>query len=567
MKIQGEIEGIKRNVLESFEESLSQRFGNDFIPEVLADILLEFTKLTKKEILVYLTRNGTVLDAFAGTSESVMAGSSPHRNRKIRCIHTHPGTFSHLSQLDISFLRTGSCEAISAIAHNERNEIRGSFIYGDEEPSDVQTNVPIQSINSPEIFSRIDQAYRSTDDKLETISKVETYVLAGSDNSDLKELKSLVLTAGGKTKAVIRYNAHKNKSQYYIGEGKLKEITELIQNNQADGVIFDDELKASQIRNIEKVVNAKILDRTMLILDIFAGRAKSKEGKLQVLLAQLKYRQTHLTGKGVDLSRLGGGIGTRGPGETKLETDKRHIRTQIKNIEIELDKIRKTRNMHRQTRIKRSQKSAVLVGYTNSGKSTLLNALTDSDVYVENKLFATLDTTTRKLKLDKGRHILLSDTVGFINKLPHELIDAFKATLEEVQFADLLIMVLDSKDPNMLNHQKVTYEILKEIGASDIPIITVLNKTDLSGNDIDRRIYLYKEYKTRYAYLSALKKTGLDELIKSIDETLFKPVCMVKESIDYDDGGRISYIHDNFKVISEKYEGEKVTIEYEKTQN
>lgn len=565
MKIQGETEGIKRSILEDMDNKLSKNYGNDFIPDELAGILLDFTDQTKKEILIFLTRNGAVTDAYAGNSESVFAKTATKRSKKIRSIHTHPGTLSHLSDLDVSFLKTGSCEAVAAIARDSNNEIRVSYIFGKEGPSIDRTNILISSVNSSEIFTQIDRSYRDLEDKLMTINKTETYVLAGSDKSDLNELKSLVSTAGAKTVAVIRYNAQKKKSQYYIGEGKLHEIMELIQNRQADGVIFDDELKASQIRNIEQVINAKILDRTMLILDIFAGRAKSKEGKLQVLLAQLKYRQTHLTGKGVDLSRLGGGIGTRGPGETKLETDRRHIRTQIKNIELELEKIIKTRSMHRQTRIKRSQKSAVLVGYTNSGKSTLLNSLTDSDVYVENKLFATLDTTTRKLKLDKGRNILLSDTVGFINKLPHELIDAFKATLEEVLFADLLIMVLDSKDPNMLNHQKVTYEILKEIGASDIPIITVLNKTDLTGAEIDRRIYLYKEYKTRYVYVSALKKTGLDELIKAVDEVLFKPVSTETESIDYDDGRRISYIHENYKVISEKYEGSKVIIEYEKT--
>ena len=565
MEIKGEVSNIRKSLLLELENALDVQFGSDFIPEALAGLLMDFTDSTGREIIVFVSRTGMIQEAYIGTADSVAAESWKGRSKKIRCIHTHPGLSSRLSSIDRSFIRMMDVEAIIAICRHSLGNIMCSFALGLKDPPDEYTDISMGEANSMDVFLMIDENRYDKSGTIEMITDREKVILAGSDPKGLAELKNLAVTANAAVLDSMIYKETQNRSRFYIGAGKIRELSFLAQDLGADTVIFDDELKASQIRNIQEEINLKILDRTTLILDIFASRAKSREGKLQVLLAQLKYRSTHLTGKGTELSRLGGGIGTRGPGETKLETDRRHIKTQIKNLEEELEKVRKTRKIHREERQKRKLKTVALVGYTNSGKSSLLNAMTDSDAYVENKLFATLDTTTRSLQLPGGRHVLLSDTVGFINKLPHELIEAFKATLEEVKASDMLLMVLDASDSEMIEHQKVTYRILKELDMVDKPIITVLNKTDITGHEIDRRIYSFKEYKTKYVYVSALKKTGLEELKKLIDDMLFMPVEIIKEEISYQDAARASYIHENYNVISESFKEEGIVIEYEKT--
>ncbi len=340
--------------------------------------------------------------------------------------------------------------------------------------------------------------------------------LQNSNNSfpsSMEELSLLAKTAGAAIAGIVTQKRPKPDLKYYIGEGKLEELDALVKQSGADLVIFDNDLHASQERNLEEKLGLKVINRTELILDIFAQHAASHEGRLQVELAQNQFMLTRLSGKGVLLSRLGGGIGTRGPGETKLEQDKRKIRYRISLLKKEIDNIRKARITRRAARLSSGIKNISIIGYTNAGKSTLLNSLTKSSVLAQNKLFATLDTTTRKLYISDNKSVLLSDTVGFIQNLPHQLIDAFKATLEEVNDSDLLLHVVDSSSPDMEKQIDSVYTVLEEIGAISKPIITVFNKSDLLKTALDKT--LEERYKPCVA-VSAYKKTGLEDLKKVI---------------------------------------------------
>lgn len=347
----------------------------------------------------------------------------------------------------------------------------------------------------------------TAENKIE-ISKV---ILAGVDLSEndfedsFAELQELAKTAGGDILASVTQKRHSIDKNYIFGAGKLAEIKELISNKSADLVIFNNNLSPSQITNLEKVLDCRVIDRTMLILDIFAQRAKTAEGKLQVEAAQLKYLMPRLVGRRSDLSRLAGGIGTRGPGETKLETDRRYIRTRLHKLEEEIKLLEKNRNILRRRRLKNQEKTVAIVGYTNAGKSTLLNALTASDVLEADKLFATLDPTTRRLTLPSGKNILITDTVGFIRDLPHEIVDAFKSTLEEAVIADLILIVADVSDPGCEEKIGVTEATLEEIGATARRIV-VYNKTDKTDKRVaDGENFLFISAKTGYG-LVALKE-------------------------------------------------------------
>lgn len=347
----------------------------------------------------------------------------------------------------------------------------------------------------------------TAENKIE-ISKV---ILAGVDLSEndfedsFAELQELAKTAGGDILASVTQKRHSIDKNYIFGAGKLAEIKELISNKSADLVIFNNNLSPSQITNLEKVLDCRVIDRTMLILDIFAQRAKTAEGKLQVEAAQLKYLMPRLVGRRSDLSRLAGGIGTRGPGETKLETDRRYIRTRLQKLEEEIKRLEKNRNILRRRRLKNQKKTVAIVGYTNAGKSTLLNALTASDVLEADKLFATLDPTTRRLMLPSGKNILITDTVGFIRDLPHEIVDAFKSTLEEAVIADLILIVADVSDPGCEEKIGVTEATLEEIGATARRIV-VYNKIDKTGKHVaDGENFLFVSAKTGFG-LAALKE-------------------------------------------------------------
>lgn len=368
--------------------------------------------------------------------------------------------------------------------------------------------------------------------------------------SSLDELEELTLTAGGEVVARVIQKRPAFDPGTCIGRGRLEEIAEICENNKIDQIIFDCELTATQIRNIEDATGVHTIDRTMLILDIFAGRATTHEGRLQVELAQNKYRLPRLAGMGIRLSRLGGGIGTRGPGETKLETDKRHIRARISALSSELKEIEKRRTYSRERRKKDGVLVCAIVGYTNVGKSTLLNTLTKAGVLAENKLFATLETTSRAIELPDGRSVMLVDTVGLIRRLPHNLVEAFKSTLEEAANADVILHICDASSENCKEQAEVTLELLKELGCEDIPIVTVFNKCDLVPYITDKDLSGLNESVVR---ISAKSGEGLDRLLEAISKVLPKSSARMRLLIPFDKAGFISRIRVEGKVFSEEY--------------
>lgn len=366
-------------------------------------------------------------------------------------------------------------------------------------------------------------------------------------DSSLDELESLAKTAGAQVEARVVQKRDKPDIATYIGAGRLDEIKEFCENNEIDLIIFDGELSPSQQRNVEDVTDVRVIDRTMLILDIFASRARTNEGKLQVELAQLKYSLPRLGGKGAEMSRLGGGIGTRGPGETKLESDRRHIRRRIAALTNELKNIEQRRNNLRKRRKKDGILTAAIVGYTNAGKSTLMNCLTNAGVLAQDKLFATLDPTSRGLDLPDGRRIMLVDTVGLIRRLPHHLVEAFKSTLEEAVFADVILNVCDASSDECNEHLEVTQRLLDSLGCSDKPVISVMNKCDKVENIYDI-IPLGK-----VVMISALNATGVDKLLDAIVEELPKTRKTAELLIPYSSGDVAAVFRSDGVVLEEDY--------------
>ncbi len=382
-------------------------------------------------------------------------------------------------------------------------------------------------------------------------------------NTGLSELEELAYAANLDVAGKVWQNKTEVDPAYYLGRGKLEHIASISRQTAADVIIFDDELSGTQMKNIEDITGTKTIDRTMLILDIFARRAHSSEGKLQVELAQLRYRLLHLTGAGTQLSRLGGGIGTRGPGEKKLETDRRHIRRRVIRLEGELRKLGRRRRLIRENRKQNETPVIVLVGYTNAGKSTLMNRLCGTDVFVEDKLFATLDPTVRKLMLPDGRQTILIDTVGFIRKLPHELIEAFKSTLEEVAYADLLLHVADSSHEEADKQIAVVEDILQSLEVAAKPSILVLNKTDLGCSDMDLPPGRHSTgNRSRYdiCEISAINGDGIQDLLDMITRKIRRPETEVRILIPYNEGRTLSFIHESAIVSSEQYTEEGIRI-------
>lgn len=367
------------------------------------------------------------------------------------------------------------------------------------------------------------------------------------NETSINELSELTKTANANVVATVIQKRPCFEKSTCIGRGRLLEVAETCKQLDVDLIIFDHELTATQVRNIEDATNVRTIDRTTLILDIFAQRARTKEGKLQVELAQQKYRLPRLAGMGVTLSRLGGGIGTRGPGETKLETDKRHIRTRISVLENELAELKKHREFSRIRRKKDSVLCVAIVGYTNAGKSTLINALTDSNILAEDKLFATLDTTSRGLELPDGRNVLITDTVGLIRRLPHNLVEAFKSTLEEASNSDLILNVVDASSNDFQEHLDVTNSLLNELGCNDIPKVTVFNKCDMC--DYTNTLPL----DNTHVKISAKQKVGFDNLLNAIANNLPITSRRLKAIIPYDKSNLISLVMMDGKVFSQEY--------------
>ena len=370
----------------------------------------------------------------------------------------------------------------------------------------------------------------------------------------LEELEALLETAGGFCTGKILQNRHTPDSHSFIGEGKAQEVKMLVEFTQSTMVVFDNELSPGNIRALEEIIGVTVLDRSALILDIFAQRAKTKEGRLQVELAQYKYLLPRLSGMGASLSRQGGGIGTRGPGETKLESDKRHIRERIHRLEEELEQVRKVRAVQRERRMKNSVPVVAIVGYTNAGKSTLLNHLTGAGIPANNRLFDTLDTTSRTLTVSDNLDVILSDTVGFIAKLPHHLVNAFHATLEELEYADLLLHVIDASDPNREEHIEVVEKLINKLAKPDTPVLKCYNKADLvsktdlpTGDDV--------------VAISAKQGRGMENLLKAIERMLGHARHHVLVCLPYSMGGMVDSLHKNAKVNNVEYTGDGIEID------
>ena len=398
---------------------------------------------------------------------------------------------------------------------------------------------------------------------IETKERPEKVILVAVSDKDadsailsLQELEALADTAGAEVLELFLQSREHPHPGTYLGSGKLEELKERIQELDADGVICDDELTPAQMRNMTDILNTKVMDRTLLILDIFAARAATKEGRIQVELAQLRYRATRLTGKGISLSRLGGGIGTRGPGESKLETDRRGIHKRISVLKAELEDVVQHRMTQRSQRMRNAVPVIAVVGYTNAGKSTLLNVLTGSDILAEDKLFATLDPTTRKLILPGSEEVLLTDTVGFIEKLPHDLIDAFKSTLEEAKYADILLHVVDASDPGMRAHMDTVYRTLRELQVEDKPILTAFNKCDLKQEDV----LLYDGQADEAVRISALTGQGLDRLQEVLQDLLQRQKVYLDRVIPYAQAGEAARVRKYGTVLEESYEDGGIRI-------
>lgn len=379
----------------------------------------------------------------------------------------------------------------------------------------------------------------------------------GDDAEDsVEELKELVKTAGAAVGGTLIQKREKIHPGTYVGTGKVAEIEELIAQTGATGIVCDDELSPAQLKNLEMMLDTKVMDRTLIILDIFAARATTSEGKIQVELAQLKYRMSRLTGLGRSMSRLGGGIGTRGPGEKKLEIDRRLINDRIAQLNRELKEVKRHREITRAKREKNQMPVVAIVGYTNAGKSTLLNHLTDAEVLEEDKLFATLDPTTRVLELPGHQEVLLTDTVGFIRKLPHHLIQAFRSTLEEARYADYIFHVVDASNPQREKQMHITYETLDDLEVKDKTIVTLFNKQDLRTDDEPLR-----DFRADYTLnISAGKNEGLDELKELLAEILRENKVYIERVVPYDKAGIIQLIRKQGELIAEEYVAEGIAI-------
>ncbi len=391
----------------------------------------------------------------------------------------------------------------------------------------------------------------------------EKLILVGVSRQDdedtedsLTELAELVETAGGLVVGTAIQNRESVHPGTYVGKGKLEELQQMISELEADGIVCDDELSPAQLRNMEDVLECRVMDRTLVILDIFAARASTSEGKIQVELAQLKYRMSRLTGLGISLSRLGGGIGTRGPGEKKLEMDRRLIKNRIAQLNRELVQVQTHREITRGQREHNQTRVAAIVGYTNAGKSTLLNRLTHASVLEEDMLFATLDPTTRNLKLDSGQEILLTDTVGFIRKLPHHLIEAFRSTLEEARYADIILHVVDASSPQREKQMEIVYETLQNLGVSGKKTITLFNKQDkVEEQEGQKDFQADKSLK-----ISARSGQGLEELKEALEEILREDKQLLEGIFPYDQGGQLTVIRKYGELLEEEYREQGIYV-------
>lgn len=492
-EIQGNLSGIRNSHIEELSQLYEYPVGSDeFLPAELAVELARYSARINREIAMYISRTGEILQISVGYVDNVALEDlrlrrSRERLSMVRCIHTHPGGSAELSDVDITALKTLWLDAMCAIGLKADGEITGisaaflrERVNGQPQPY-VLPSRPLSALDQEAWMEQIlisERAVLGGEDRL--THEAERALLVSIDSeSSLDELEALCESAGAKVVGRCLQAKGRPDPATYVGSGKAAELALDAQALEADILVCDDELSSVQHGKLEEIVGTRVVDRTTLILDIFAQNAVTSEGKLQVELAQLNYRASHLVGQGQALSRLLGGIGVRGPGESKLEMDRRHIRERIKQLKQELEKMERQRGIRRKGRERNAVPVVALVGYTNAGKSTLLNRLSGADVLVKDQLFATLDAVNRKVELPDGDSFILVDTVGFINKLPTELIEAFHSTLEEATLADILVIVSDASSPEYSRQRQVVEEVLDKLDARHQPRIELLNKCDL----------------------------------------------------------------------------------------
>ena len=575
-EIKGNIKGIRDSVIAELQKLYDMQ-SPQLVSQELAVKLADITEYINREISVYITRSGQIIEIAVGDNATVELPSFSGRRGAgrlsgIRCIHTHPGGNPYLSGVDISALKNNKYDAMVAIGvvspDFTKSELTFGLITGIDSnenytaecygPYSIEDAENINFVNTVNTRERILDKQTGTA-SLQVMS--ERAILIGMEwgrndslwtvDDSLEELKQLADTAGATVIKKFIQKRPKPDPAFFIGRGKVQELALYAQQENIDLCIFDDELSPAQQRNIESVMGIRILDRTALILDIFAQRARTNEGKLQVELAQLQYTLPRIMGKGLMLSRLGGGIGTRGPGETKLEVDRRRIRDRIAFIKDQIEKVKAVRSLHRSKRKKNNVFEVSLVGYTNAGKSTLLNTLTNSDIYAKDQLFATLDPTTRQLTLPNKQEIIITDTVGFIQRLPHQLIAAFRSTLEVVTEADLLVHVIDVSHELYKEQAAAVHEVLKEIGAETKPVITVYNKIDKLPPDSKLADRLALEEDT--VCISAAKKLNLETLQQMIESHLKSKAVEVTLCIPYAETAKAAQLHETANVLEQEY--------------
>ncbi len=588
--VSGNIAGLKNSQLLQLEKLYTMTTGHcEFITGDIVALITAVSAEINREISVYINRKGRILNVAVGDKATVSLGEIKNRRAQrgfsgVRCVHTHPGGSALPSDVDLSALDALNLDAIASIgfATDQEPEIYvGMRSHAGPAHSDHSGNYiiygpySVTTISNSNLMDTILIAEKQLASKAAALpSDAEQHreraILAGirkqndSDeqvNESLAELAQLADTAGVNVLYQTVQSRVRPDIATYIGKGKAREIGLKAQVLKADLLILDDELSPAQQRNLEEITGIKTVDRTTLILDIFAQRARTLEGKLQVELAQLSYLLPRLTGKGLVLSRLGGGIGTRGPGETKLEVDRRRIRKRINDLKKELEAVRKNRNLQRAARKKSSIPVVSICGYTNSGKSTLLNRLTDAGILAEDKLFATLDPTTRQLKLPDNRTALISDTVGFINKIPHHLIAAFRGTLEEVTESDVLLHVVDISHQAMDMQMESVNRLLADLGVYDKPVVTVFNKIDkLDQADVTRLAQFRYNRLPDSVFISARTGQGIDKLLELISLNLPGQRSRATYMIPYSHGALISLLHDRARVVEQIYLDEYIRI-------
>ena len=578
-EVQGNIAGLARQQLDELTALYDYRVAREtIIPVELLDLLAHFSGETGREIAIYINRRGQIVNVTVGDRETVSLAEVDGRraiNRfsGIRCIHTHPGGCGQLSPVDLAALAELKLDLMAAVGVHQGRPTDFYLAYllvKDDritrEPMIVGPFAPdvVPAIPWGRLLRDLEKAASST---LQVTAEnlVEKAILVGVErpgkSAYLEELAQLALTAGAEVVGNIVQAKSRPDPAYYIGAGKVRELSLLRQSLEANVVIIDDELSPAQNRNLELQLGSKVIDRTGLILDIFAQRARTREGKLQVELAQLKYLLPRLTGRGVALSRLGGGIGTRGPGETKLEVDRRRLRRRIIELEKDLENVKKHRGLHRGQRQAVSVPVVALVGYTNAGKSSVLNKLTGAEVLAEDKLFATLDPTTRRIELPGRAELLLTDTVGFIRKLPHHLVSAFRATLEEVQEADLLIHVADASHPEVEQQIAAVNKVLDGLGVLNKPVILALNKIDrLDGRAAVEDLLRLADLTVA---ISALSGEGLEQMLEMVENQLAGPKNLIKLLIPYDQGQILDLLHREGRIATQNYGPDGIIIEAE----